>query len=156
TRAIVSVGASNGAVHTEIKLTPEGPRIIEVNGRLGGCIGELLAEAGYNVVAEIGRVALGRSPLEQPACRHYVSFLTPRTLAAYVRVPSVSGLADIAELAGVRVVRSYLVEGTVPEWRRGGGLIASMRLSAPTLDDMLALQHRVLTTLQLEYGPARD
>ncbi len=37
-RAIAALGVRVGFLHTEIKLTPDGPRIIEVNGRLGGAI----------------------------------------------------------------------------------------------------------------------
>jgi hypothetical protein len=34
--AHVALGFTDGATHTELKLTPAGPRLIEVNGRLGG------------------------------------------------------------------------------------------------------------------------
>ena len=34
--AAEALGVRSGALHTEIKLTPDGPRIIEVNGRIGG------------------------------------------------------------------------------------------------------------------------
>ena len=33
---IAALGITDSVTHTEIKLTPEGPRLIEVNGRLGG------------------------------------------------------------------------------------------------------------------------
>ena len=33
--AIEALGIRTAVVHTEVKLTPEGPRLIEVNGRLG-------------------------------------------------------------------------------------------------------------------------
>src|ERR1700722_9556475 len=36
TRAIHALGVQTGCLHTEVKFTPDGPRIIEVNGRGGG------------------------------------------------------------------------------------------------------------------------
>jgi hypothetical protein len=39
--AIHALGVGRGLVHTEVKLTPGGPRILEVNGRIGGYHGDL-------------------------------------------------------------------------------------------------------------------
>jgi len=36
----------NGLLHTEIKMTPEGPRIVEINGRVGGGISGMIARLG--------------------------------------------------------------------------------------------------------------
>ena len=35
-RALRAVGASVGGAHVEVRLSPDGPKVIEVNGRLGG------------------------------------------------------------------------------------------------------------------------
>jgi biotin carboxylase len=40
-RALEALDVTTGATHTEIKLTPTGPRVIEVNGRIGGFVGRL-------------------------------------------------------------------------------------------------------------------
>lgn len=40
-RAISAIGIESGLVHTEIKLSPHGPQVIEVNGRLGGFVADL-------------------------------------------------------------------------------------------------------------------
>ncbi|TDD20292.1 ATP-grasp domain-containing protein, partial [Nonomuraea diastatica] len=40
--AIHAVGITTGISHVEVKFTPEGPRVIEVNGRMGGTTGRLL------------------------------------------------------------------------------------------------------------------
>jgi hypothetical protein len=61
TRALTALGVRYGVTHTEVKLTPDGPRIIEVNGRLGGLMGELAARAaGMDLIALAGQVAAGR------------------------------------------------------------------------------------------------
>jgi glutathione synthase/RimK-type ligase-like ATP-grasp enzyme len=45
-RAAVALGIQRGVLHVEIKQTPSGPRIIEVNGRVGGVVPTMLAGVG--------------------------------------------------------------------------------------------------------------
>ena len=60
--AVQALGVRRGLVHTEIKLTSGGPRIIEVNGRIGGFIGELYQRATGQDLLELGiAVACGQS-----------------------------------------------------------------------------------------------
>lgn len=50
----------NGISHTEIKLTNNGPKIIEVNGRLGGTVYSLVKKAyGINLIQIAAKVAVG-------------------------------------------------------------------------------------------------
>jgi biotin carboxylase len=66
-RALRAVGLTHGATHTEIALTPDGPRVIEVNARAGGPTPTMLqVAAGYDFAAEIARVALGQPPGPPP------------------------------------------------------------------------------------------
>jgi biotin carboxylase len=60
-QAIHALGAAtNGVFHTEIKITPEGPRIVEVNGRIGGRTPDMLATCSEVRLFELAaRVALG-------------------------------------------------------------------------------------------------
>ena len=59
--AVDAIGVTLGAFHTEIKLTPDGPRVIEVNGRLGGgALPDVFTLAcGESPHRLAGRVALG-------------------------------------------------------------------------------------------------
>lgn len=41
-KALEALSFENGVTHTEIKLTNDGPKIIEVNARLGGYVGDLV------------------------------------------------------------------------------------------------------------------
>jgi biotin carboxylase len=60
TRVIRALGLRNGAAHTEIKLTPDGPRCIEVNARLGGPMGRIFkAATDHDIVASILRISAG-------------------------------------------------------------------------------------------------
>ena len=44
--ALAALGVRTGLTHTELKLTEWGPRIIEVNGRLGGFVEDLASSHG--------------------------------------------------------------------------------------------------------------
>ncbi|MEO3849006.1 hypothetical protein ABGB09_15400 [Streptomyces sp. B8F3] len=58
--AIGALEISDGIVHTELKLTADGPRLIEVNGRLGGLVGDVVRRgSGFDMVAAAMRLALG-------------------------------------------------------------------------------------------------
>ncbi|MBO1284367.1 ATP-grasp domain-containing protein [Streptomyces sampsonii] len=62
-----ALGVERGHVHTEIKLTPAGPKIIEVNGRLGGFMHEVYGRATGQDLVELGLAAacgLPVSPVE--------------------------------------------------------------------------------------------
>lgn len=62
--ALAAVGFDRGISHTEIKLTPDGPRIVEINPRVGGnYIAELVRRAsGIDLLAAMIDLALGRQP----------------------------------------------------------------------------------------------
>ena len=63
-----ALGVQSGALHTEIKLTAEGPKIIEVNGRVaGGGINMVYAERNRGVPLTVlaASVALGL-PIDGP------------------------------------------------------------------------------------------
>ena len=60
--AVRAVGVETGCLHTEIKFTPDGPRVIEVNGRLGGGVPLILEMAtGASAPRLAMEVALGPS-----------------------------------------------------------------------------------------------
>ncbi len=59
-----AIGVKTGAFHTEIKLTPDGPWVIEVNGRIGGGVPEMLLKASGVSLFELAmHVALGEPVL---------------------------------------------------------------------------------------------
>ena len=78
TAALRALGVTHGITHTELKLTAEVPRIIEVNGRLGGGVWRMLElAAGYDVIAEAAHAALGLRPMEPVRFTRHAGFLTP-------------------------------------------------------------------------------
>lgn len=64
-RAHVALGLDWVATHSEVRLTPAGPRIIEVNARLGGDLIPYLGllAHGRDAAAAVADVALGREPV---------------------------------------------------------------------------------------------
>jgi hypothetical protein len=77
TRALTALGVRTGLTHTEIKLTPAGPRIIEVNGRVGGHINELSRRAcGVSLISVWVRPA-GSTWCGSRAGRHWARTSAP-------------------------------------------------------------------------------
>jgi biotin carboxylase len=67
--ATAAIGVTVGCLHTEIKLTPDGPRVIEVNGRVGGGTPEMLA-AVTDVDLRAGRLRALRARPGVDAAHH--------------------------------------------------------------------------------------
>ena len=93
-----ALGIDNGTTHVEIRLTRRGPRVVEINGRLGG-----------DLIPYLGMLATG---IDLPRCAASVAFgeradATPtRELCAEVRFlyPPYDGLLqrlDLSRAAGV-------------------------------------------------------
>jgi biotin carboxylase len=101
--AAEALGVVSGLLHTEIKLTPAGPRIIEVNGRIGGYIHQLARQAtGIDLIDVGARIACGER-VELPDVdldRIHLQFTTPGPVERGV-VSEVCRKADLAEVPGL-------------------------------------------------------
>lgn len=66
---IKALGLRHGGIHAEVKVTPDGPRIVEIGARMGGdCIHPLVERVyGIDLIEENIRVALGQPA--RPASR---------------------------------------------------------------------------------------
>jgi biotin carboxylase len=124
TRAIDALGVSTGCLHTEIKFTPAGPRIIEVNGRLGGGVPEMLERAaGFSLLDLTLRVALGEPvSVDGPVATDrigYRFFLQPPTVSAIVT--AIDGINDFSDRDEVDTVSVHQGPGSALDWRDGTG-----------------------------------
>jgi D-alanine-D-alanine ligase-like ATP-grasp enzyme len=124
TRAIEALGVRTGCLHTEVKFTPDGPRIIEVNGRLGGGVPEMLERAaGVSLLDLTLRVALGEPvSVDGPLATDrigYRFFLQPPTVSA--TVTAVEGIRDFSDRAEVDTVSLHQGPGAALDWRDGSG-----------------------------------
>jgi len=101
--ALAALGLGWGAAHVELRLTPAGPVLIEVNPRLaGGMIPQLISEArGLDVIAQLIAATAG-----QPA-----PAVTGRNAAAAIRFLVGTEPGQLAEVSGVPAARA--VDGVV-------------------------------------------
>jgi len=103
-----ALGIDCGVTHTEMRLTSRGPRIIELNGRLGGDLIPLVGRlaTGVDLPLVAADIAFGRPPGTTPALRRHakIRFLYPPYDATVDRVDlsaakNVPGIAEAVVLA---------------------------------------------------------
>jgi biotin carboxylase len=90
--AVRALGVEYGVCHTEIRLTAQGPRVVEVNARIGGdMIGRLVELAtGIQLARAAADIACGRAPDLTPT-RHQAA-------AVRIRYPETSGTVTARRL----------------------------------------------------------
>lgn len=108
-----ALGVSDGVTHTEVRLTPHGPVVIEVNARLGGDLIPFLGQVATGVDAGqvAADIALGRVPETEPRARTCaaIRFLYP---PADCRVLDVS-VPEPAQPPGLLMARAMVPAGTI-------------------------------------------
>ena len=120
--AVRALGIVDSIIHTEIKLTAEGPRLIEVNGRLGGRPPFVLESvAPVNLFAVACQVAAGvpvkfEHPVETTGVGFWLMLHGPTSARRVVRI---EGMERLAALSGVDIVRVNRGPGTCLDWRSG-------------------------------------
>jgi biotin carboxylase len=122
TSAIEALGVDTGCLHTEIKFTPDGPRIIEVNGRVGGGVPEMLGRAADIPLLELTlRVALGEEiRIDGPVATErigYRFFLQPPAVSA--TVAAITGLDAVSDHPGVDTITVHQGPGADLDWKDG-------------------------------------
>lgn len=119
-QVLAALDVRHGVVHTEFKLTAEGPRLIEVNGRLGGMIAELAARASsVDLIRLIADLACGEpfelfDPLDSAA--------SPVTFQYHCQPPPeaswferINGIADARAQPGVVGYLPWALPGPIPD-----------------------------------------
>lgn len=101
--ALQALGVRSGLTHTELKLTPTGPRLIEVNGRLGGDVAGIADRAtGLDLVRLAGEVALGSTEVHAPEPPEEVFFMYNHASPPGARAAvAVDGAEEVRSLNGV-------------------------------------------------------
>ncbi|MER6546715.1 pyridoxal-phosphate dependent enzyme [Streptomyces sp. NPDC001250] len=140
--AIEAIGLRHGACHTELRLTPAGPTIIEINARLaGGMIPELIRLAGGpDLLTQQLRAAAGMA-VELPQGTLNPTGVAFLTSSMEGRLASLNGIEAARQLAGVAEVRISRrpgdpVKPATDAYDRIGYVIASAD-SVPQLDRLL-------------------
>jgi biotin carboxylase len=120
--AAKALGIDNGFVNTDLILTPDGPRVLEVNGRIGGQIPTLLQLLGTSpLLPEAMRFAVCESdgdvvPLRSEHVAFCAMYQPPMEAQ---RLVELSGLDAVALLPGVTQVIPARRVGDAVDWRRG-------------------------------------
>lgn len=105
-KALKYVGMTNGATHTEVKLTAQGSKIVEINPRLaGGMIPELIRHStGIDMVEKQILSALGK--LELPKFNYQYStgiqFLVSEKEGV---LADIKGIEEIQNLPGIEAIK---------------------------------------------------
>ena len=154
--ALGALGATVGCFHTEVKLTPEGPRIIEVNGRLGGGIPDMVVRStGIDLFRLSLDVALGEDRgFDGPEpCSEvgYRLFLQPPPFVA-----TVTGVAGVERLTDHPFIDSVTVHrgpGSHVDWRDGSRtFIVAVVGTAPDHQAVVDVEHLVRDVVRVSYA----
>lgn len=157
-QALRALDIRAGLCHTELKFTSSGPRLIEVNARLGGYLNDVYARsAGVELLRLALRAALGVVRDVSPAQPHQVAyqfFVAPPVWARVVE--RIDGLEDVRALRGVQSVDVWHPVGAALDWRRGtASAVAVVRGTAADHGALAETIRAVGTSLTVTYGPAQ-
>ncbi len=121
-RALRALGIRHGLAGAEIKFTPDGPRVIEVNGRLGGWVDDLAVRSGTADPVDVAiKCALGRDfppPRLQSGYPIVFNYLVIPPLSAR-RVASIHNVMALRRLRNVDRVQVSARVGRSVHWRLG-------------------------------------
>jgi biotin carboxylase len=150
-----ALGMTTGCSHTELKLSPQGARIVEVNGRIGGNIPTFIeGSTGVSLPHLAVDVALGR-PFTQRGLlpTDHITFRVhgqpPMWAHEFV---DIAGLDLVREMPGVDEVTLRQSLNTPVDWRVGADrLIFLVTARANDHQEMLALRSRILSTIRTTF-----
>jgi biotin carboxylase len=149
--AAAAVGATDGPLHIEVMMTPDGPVVIEVNGRVGGSIPYILEQVtDVEIFREIAKVALGIEPETAPSFDRHGGMFNIHA-PGEGRVTRLDGLDSAREIPGVRQMMVAVHEGDWVSSKLGllGGMIRFI-CAAPTVDGLFTIRNRVMETVTYE------
>ncbi|MFC3574962.1 ATP-grasp domain-containing protein [Streptomyces yaanensis] len=140
-----ALGTDRTITHTELILTADGPKVVEVNGRLGGDLIPHLAELavpGLSVGRVLGTVATGRvpEPIAAPDRLVGIRFLYPAADLAFTSLELPSALADEPWTHEVRTVTETGTELRLPP----RGFLGRAGYAIATGDDVAEIDARLL------------
>lgn len=147
-----AVGIKNGPSHTEIIVTKDGPKIVEIGARLGGdCITTHLVplSTGVNMVEACIKIALGEKPDITPTL-HCGSAIRYFQQHAGV-VEKIRGLEDAEKMPGVKQVS--IVHGigeTITDITDSGSRMGFVIVQGTDADDAAEKCVKALETIKVE------
>lgn len=145
--AITALGVTIGCLHTEIKLTPDGPRVIELNARIGGSVSKMMPIAtGINPLTLALRLALGERVVfdEMPPSTQVTFMLYAQAPASMRRIVAVEGIDRLRADPAVAELILKRGPGQSVDWREGNhGHVFSVLGVVADHDQLRALVRRI-------------
>ena len=153
--AIAALDVRTGSLHTEIKFSTDGPRVVEVNGRIGGGVPKMLSLAsGINFLDMTLRVALGEEvQINGPVATSeigYRFFLQPPPVSAVVS--KIEELDVLSSFPGVESISVHQRPGATIDWKDGSrNHILSVLGVASDYDTLQAVNRIVNDVVRVSY-----
>jgi biotin carboxylase len=153
--AISSLEIEGAVVHTEIKLTPDGPRLIELNGRLAGRPPFVLRSiSDVNLFQAACRIALGEhvhfDGLAECRGIGFWRMLQPPLSAQ--RVLALRGVADLQQHGSVDDVLVKRAAGQPVELSDGtDGAVVTVTGRVGDLDELAAVIQAIDESIEVDY-----
>jgi biotin carboxylase len=151
-KAAEALGVERGPTYTQVRLSPDGPRVMELAGRLGGGHDAEVCEAavGIDLNALAIRAALGEPvevPEPDPAGGACVRFLVPPE----GELSGVAGVDQALAVEGVLDARVYRRPGwRFGPFRRGADRAGFVLARGDSRDDALARADEAAALIRLE------
>ena len=158
-QAISALGIDIGAAKGDIKITPEGPKIVEIAARLSG--GWMSAytyplATGVNLYKAAIQIALGEKP----------SDLTPKTslfsaerslLPPAGKILSIRGVEEARKIKGVKEIILMKEAGDMSEEPRSNmGKVGYVITVGKTREEAISINDLARETLKIEIGAPND
>jgi len=155
--AINAIGIDNSASHTEVKLTKQGAKIVEIGARGGGDFISsylILTSTGINMDEAIIKVALGESPDLLPKCSEY-AFIKYFDLPVGKRVIRINDWAEVFEekdivFANISIKPGDIIEKITESKKRPGFIIVKGETRDKVLSIAEDLTNSILTKIILD------
>lgn len=138
--ALDALGVRHGLTHTELKLTEEGPRVIEVNGRLGGPIHRLVGRVtALNPVRLAIAAALGEAhPGDALSFDGHAMYALVQAPPGRLRVTRTVEQRALRALDGVWAAEEHVSVGEQVDSGHGSlSCVQTVWLEAPSFDELL-------------------
>jgi isopentenyl diphosphate isomerase/L-lactate dehydrogenase-like FMN-dependent dehydrogenase/biotin carboxylase len=152
---IRALGIDMGAAKGDIKITKEGPKIIELAARLSGGFmsGYTLPLAtGYNVIKAAIEIALGYKPTKFKNTLHRTS-VEKAIIPHPGRVISIEGVEEAKKLKGVaEIIVNTQIGDTLHEVTSNIGKAANVITVAKSREEALKIAEKAIKLIKIEVG----
>ncbi len=156
--ALMAVGATNCGSQVELMLTRDGPKVIEVNGRLGGHVPYVWSSiSDAQPLRDVGRIALGQRPADTVEADRWGAMWVHHPPLHEEIITGIRGIEDFRKVDGVVSVVPAMHVGQHVEPLLGitGGCILAFVI-ADSVDGLFELRRRLESTVRFDVEPIDD